>query len=356
MSSTEDPIQLPIGAIQIPNVPPKIQGTDTFLHIASVAFWMLVLPSFVLILPIIYIASLYLYPIQVLSVFLAYFFYVFFMDPDAELKGGWGIVGVGKWFNGLGLWDLFREYFMARLIKTAELRSDRNYIFCAHPHGVYCLGVWANLTSNARNLNAVLPGIKIRPCTLPINFKIPFWREFILSMGAISVDRKALHTLLKSKTGSKNSNGNALLLVTGGGEEYLHMEPGTMDLVILKRKGFVKLSLTTGAPLVPVITFGENDIFTRLDTPFVRKMTKFTQNLAHFAFPAFTGRWGTFIPRRKPLITVVGAPLEVEKVEKPSQEQIDELHGKYLAHLTALYDEYKDIYFKDRVRDMKFVK
>ena len=37
------------------------------------------------------------------------------------------------------------------------------------------------------------------------------------------------------------------------------MKPGTLDLVLKNRKGFVKIAIQTGASLVPVISFGENE-------------------------------------------------------------------------------------------------
>ena len=40
----------------------------------------------------------------------------------------------------------------------------------------------------------------------------------------------------------------------------------------------------------------------------------------------------------------VGEPIPVSKVDKPSQEQIDELHSQYCKSLRALYDEYNPIY------------
>ena len=36
-----------------------------------------------------------------------------------------------------------------------------------------------------------------------------------------------------------------------------------MDLVLRRRKGFVKLALASGADLVPVLAFGENECYTR---------------------------------------------------------------------------------------------
>lgn len=37
------------------------------------------------------------------------------------------------------------------------------------------------------------------------------------------------------------------------------LQPGTLDLVLLKRKGFVRVALEAGASLVPVLCFGENE-------------------------------------------------------------------------------------------------
>ncbi|KAJ3058265.1 2-acylglycerol O-acyltransferase 1, partial [Rhizoclosmatium hyalinum] len=100
-----------------------------------------------------------------------------------------------------------------------------------------------------------------------------------------------------------------------------------MDLVLLKRKGFIRLALTTGASLVPVLTFGETDYVNRVDTPFTRALSNCTQRLAKFAVPVMEGRWGTLFPRRARLVTVVGEPLHLDQVvENPTLEEVDALH------------------------------
>jgi hypothetical protein len=70
------------------------------------------------------------------------------------------------------------------------------------------------LLSNRQNFTALFPGITLRSTTLPMNFIVPFWREFLMSMGFISVDRPALESIVKVKKG-QTPKGNALLLVTG---------------------------------------------------------------------------------------------------------------------------------------------
>lgn len=41
---------------------------------------------------------------------------------------------------------------------------------------------------------------------------------------------------------------------------------------------------------------------------------------------------------------IVGKPIEVEKSENPTQEQIDTLHAKYTKALIELFDEHKETY------------
>ena len=50
------------------------------------------------------------------------------------------------------------------------------------------------------------------------------------------------------------------------------------------------------------------------------------------------------LPYRKPIHVVVGAPIEVEWIEYPSKEDIEELHTRYVEELTKLYDRYNPIY------------
>ena len=42
-------------------------------------------------------------------------------------------------------------------------------------------------------------------------------------------------------------------------------------------------------------------------------------------------------------------------VTHPTPEELDALHEKYLNAVHTLYDEYKDLFHKDRKRDLRFV-
>lgn len=55
-----------------------------------------------------------------------------------------------------------------------------------------------------------------------------------------------------------------MTIVVGGAAESLSAHPGTADLTLKRRMGFIKLAIRQGADLVPVFSFGENDIFEQM--------------------------------------------------------------------------------------------
>ena len=66
-----------------------------------------------------------------------------------------------------------------------------------------------------------------------MNLYIPFLREFWLRLGICSADRKTFHSVL-------SQDGRAIAVVVGGAAESLKAAPGTLDLYLARRKGFVR--------------------------------------------------------------------------------------------------------------------
>ena len=200
-----------------------------------------------------------------------------------------------------------------------------------------------------RHFNTVFPGIDICMPTLPINFYLPFWRELALGAGGVTCHKQAVVGRI-----ANGRPGTAMLISLGGAEEFYHMNENTLDLVILKRKGFAKIALQTGANLVPVIGFGENELFERLTHQIFDPLHALFNATIRAAAPLFRGKnWG--LPARHPLVTVVGKPIAVKRTPNPSEKEIENLHKQYLEALQSLYDEYKDIFHDYRHMDMRFV-
>lgn len=257
-------------------------------------------------------------------------------------------------------WIHFAAYFPMSLTRSAELDPSRNYLFGYHPHGIISLGALCNFATYATGFDKLFPGVDLRLLTLAMNFKIPFFREYLLGMGINDASRRSCQKNLTRGPGA------SIMLVVGGARESLETAPGTQNLVLGHRKGFVKMAIRTGADLVPVFSFGENDVFGVYHNDKLKMWQLKMQKKLGFAVPFFFGRALTggvlhrffglnvgVMPLRVPMHTVVGKPIHIDKVENPSQELIDEKHRLYIEELKRLYDEWKDQYKTEREEALK---
>ena len=182
-------------------------------------------------------------------------------------------------------------------------------------------------------------------------------------MGLASVSRASCENLLSRGGRNAAGMGRAITIVVGGARESLETRPGTLRLVLRRRKGFVKLAVRAGADLVPVLAFGENDIYTQLDRehhPWLYKAQLALKKLLGFTLPAFHAR-GIFNydvgiqPYRRPINVVVGRPIRVMQQAAPDKEYVEELHQCYVNELKWIWDEYKDVFARERIAEMEIV-
>ncbi|KAH7730913.1 Protein Y53G8B.2 [Aphelenchoides avenae] len=159
-------------------------------------------------------------------------------------------------FRKQNVWKHFADYFPIKLVKTAELPLDKNYIFGNHPHGIMSIGSFASFCTNGTGFDKIVPGIKRHACTLASQFNFPFRREIVLQSGAISSSAESIEYVLRLE-----DKGHAVSIVLGGAEEALDAHADNYDLKLSTRKGFIRLAIKHGASLVPVYHFGENRIY-----------------------------------------------------------------------------------------------
>jgi len=264
------------------------------------------------------------------------------------------------------IFKLFADYFPAKLHKTHDLPPTRKYIFGYHPHGIISHGAFAAFATEALGFSEKFPGITNSLLTLDNNFMIPIYRDYILSMGIRSVSKESITNILSKGGINGEGMGRAVTIVVGGARESLEAQPGMMHLVLGERKGFIRLAIRTGADLVPVLAFGENDLYGQVDPkthPRLQRFQKLVLRSLKFTLPFLHGR-GIFnydvglMPYRRPLNIVVGKPIKVQMVSDGDFDprEVDRLHGLYVAELSKMWERYKDVFAKDRKEDMVIMK
>lgn len=260
------------------------------------------------------------------------------------------------WFQNLRLWRLFGEYFPAQLHMTTKLDPNLQYFFGLHPHGIIGMSLWPTLILPTREIRDEL-GVPYSVLTVSASFRVPFWREMVMAAGMVDASRESTQFLLE--------HGRSVMVVVGGALEALYARPGSVDITLLRRKGFVRLALMYGAQLVPVYSFGENELYDQAaasEQSLLRRLQLRMLSVLGWTLPLFRGRgvfqytYG-FMPHRHPVHTVVGAPILVERVAEPTREQVDALHARYCEALVKLFEDNRDKYGGELYRDktLKFV-
>ncbi|KAJ9123776.1 Diacylglycerol O-acyltransferase 2B [Naganishia onofrii] len=102
-------------------------------------------------------------------------------------------------------------------------------------------GAFANFGTESTGFSKLFPGIKTHLLTLTSNFKIPLYRELLLFLGLCSVSKKSCSNILRMGPGS------TITIVVGGAAESLAAHPGTNDLTLRKRLGFIKIAVREGS-------------------------------------------------------------------------------------------------------------
>lgn len=129
-----------------------------------------------------------------------------------------------------------------KLVKTTDLDPSKNYLFACFPHGVVCSGAFTAFCTNALGFYKIFPGMNSNMITLGGHFRVPFFRDLILGLGACSSSLESLLHLLDKK----KHQGKCVALVVGGAAEALDSHPGEYKVILNRRKGFIKVAMMSG--------------------------------------------------------------------------------------------------------------
>lgn len=241
-----------------------------------------------------------------------------------------------EWFcSRPWLWSAVSRYFRATVLGKS-LSPDETYMFGFHPHGIYPLTcIWLGLCNEWKKAQ---PGISFSSLAATIVCRTPFMRDVVLWSGVRDVSRRTISMALEEKT--------SVMLVPGGqAEMFLHTDDPNIVRVVTRHKGFVRMAIQTGTPLVPVFSFGENQIMSNVHAPDLQAWT--VKHLG-FGFPHFPmGRFYSSMPCPSKISVAVGDPVRVPHIPRHVQLEMDAedltaiVNTAHHAYYTALLDVFE---------------
>ena len=214
-------------------------------------------------------------------------------------------------------------------------------IYLFHPHGLFSISYTLHIMTSLTNW----PVRKIKGVALDFLFILPICNEISKEIDCVPAKYKEMKKVL--------TRTKSLSVVAGGIEEIFEVKPGRMRLAISRRRGIFKMALETGTALVPVLTYGENELYQPVDWGWLDALNRRLVPLG-FCFPIPTLdsclRWMrlTDRPFKTPVRTVIGPRLAVEKVVGPVGEAaVVELRERYFVALRELYAKTRGSYSEE---------
>lgn len=265
----------------------------------------------------------------------------------------WLAVAVSKVVFHFSCWYLNYSDNVAEHAAAGHWSDGKQYVVCWHPHGAFAISAlcfisryWAeDFPSQQRGRQFV--------SVAPLLLRVPFLAEYLMLCHARSQDRKTFKKLL--------DQGATVAVQPGGIYEQVETDENKERLFFPANLGFIRLAIQHGLPLLPVYSFGENQLFRTAE--WVKSINKFFYENFKIGNVLIIGLFGIPVSPLLPNPFVVpvagrrlhihfGKPVDVgPKEAEPSQERVEEVFKRYTAALQEIFKECASKYLPKEVAE-----
>ena len=266
---------------------------------------------------------------------LVYFFYVHASWISALLL----LIAIVTPLLGSGPWRAFgdsygfytwRKYMRLKVLRSDAFAQGHGSILCFVPHGLFPLA----LPLMSKPHDAIFPEFKHHGVSRTAVASDMLWTPIIAPMlrwlGCIPATKESITRTLAS--------GNVIIFPDGIAGAF-HSQRHRECIYIQNRKGFIKLALELGAPLVPVFCFGHSQLYDVYPGPdsWIARLSRRLQ----FSIIWFWGKWWwPALPNNEtPLTVAVGRAIPVQRIANPNSVQVDALHQLFCSEVKALFQQ-----------------
>jgi 1-acyl-sn-glycerol-3-phosphate acyltransferase len=251
---------------------------EEFVYIC-VSLWLF---GMFLIMPIAFILALIWFPVKyVVSTLVVWLIGIYTFPAE-------------RWppaFRRDHLFEIAVRYFSYRIIiEQQNIPTEIPAVYAMGPHGVFCIG-----HSIQTLVNEFIFGTSFHHLAASATFWVPMYNITLKMMGYKSVDRSTFKGLIEK--------GRSVGVVPGGiAEMFAAGKEGDEKMVVLQRKGFVRIALETGSQIIPCYCFGNTQTFIEATGGRLEGLSR----ALRMSLLLFWGRFYLPVPFRTPLLTVVG--------------------------------------------------
>ncbi|KAH3744582.1 type-2 diacylglycerol acyltransferase [Pelomyxa schiedti] len=233
------------------------------------------------------------------------------------------------------IFRLWCAYFRFSLVieDVSALKSDKPYVIPEVPHGIFPVGLFmaTNLVYRESLDTLAFGGRPFAGAAADVVVRLPLWRHIFGWLGVVRADWKTLGNELKA--------GRHVCVIPGGIAELMLTSHKVERVFLASRTGFVKLAMVHGCDLLPCYHFGNSQVLHQLDSPFLTWLSR----KLRVSIPLCWGRYGLPIPFPARVIEVVGRPLKVPHIPSPTDQQVAEVHTRFVAEITRLFEDHKHL-------------
>ncbi|WIA37886.1 hypothetical protein OEZ86_014733 [Tetradesmus obliquus] len=292
----------------------------------------------------------------------------------------------------------WRRYFKFSYLFEKSLDCYQDYVIAQFPHGAFPLGALLGGTFMATEY----PGYTCYATAASSAFYVPIWRHVHAWLGTEVCTKTNFHHLLSlgvkgplpqrhhhhngpseqqqqqqdepqlSSSHSGKGAADALLpppeaagpagagwrldpatggrktgvsvgLMVGGIAEMFMIRRDHERIKLKDRKGFVRVALEHGVPILPVYMFGANQVLD-FGPPWLQRLSRRMRASVGMIY----GLWGLPVPRRLPIFKVTGLPMDVgpamRKDHPDFAARVDELHAQFIEEIQRVYYTHRGKY------------
>ena len=209
-------------------------------------------------------------------------------------------------------------------------------IYCFHPHGSFSVSYFFHTMTKLTDFSSHVKGKATVAQSL---YWLPWGSEILDSMRAIPNTYVKMKNVLDSK--------ESLFVIPGGVKEMnIERKEKQIKIWLTKRSGIFRLALETGVPLIPVLSYGEEQLHELASFPGFDTLRKVCERIG-LGLPIPS--WKTLLTWfnatkggiKNPVVTVVGEPIQLPGKTHTSEENIQKLRTHYIKGLESLFEKTK---------------